>query len=480
VAGRYRVEREIGKGGMARVLLATHEELDLKVAIKVLHSDGSVHGVERLLREARAVARLRSDNVVRVLDTGEDPGCGRFIVMEYVEGRTLADVIAKESPLPLARAIDFARQICAGLSEAHANGIVHRDVKPLNVLVTRSKTGEEQLKVADFGIAKYVSAMPNNLTQSSDFLGSPKYISPEQLHEAQSVDARTDIWSFGVVLFELLTGQLPFDAYTAAGLLTAILTQEPILLRTLRADAPVELEAIVSRCLAKKPADRFASINQVDKALRAAPVPKTEPPRRNTSPATLDPSLDPTLEPHALAALDEARAPGRAEPGQQPASKGRTAGRIVAVGAGLVLAAGIAAAWPRSHVPPAAEAASLPAPSIATGRAPEGSPEGSAFAKTETPSGPSTAARVPAPSTSSAGRTTTATQETAQATNGDPSKTPRATRGPSPLSPTPPPNVTMAGTSPAPTMPPAQSASATAPVAQAPPSPAFVELGPRK
>ena len=248
---------------MARVLHAIHEELDLPVAVKVLKEGRtSAPDLERLRQEARAIARLRGPHVVRVLDSGDDPESGRFIVMELVDGRTLADVIAADGRLAPERAARLGAQIAEALAEAHASGIVHRDVKPANVLVTSSADGVEHAKVTDFGIAKTAWSESLALTESSAFLGSPKYMSPEQLVNPQTVDARTDVWSFGVVLFEMLTGRLPFEAYTPGALLAAILNEEPRSLRELCPDVPPALEEVVRACLVKDARERCPTIDE--------------------------------------------------------------------------------------------------------------------------------------------------------------------------------------------------------------------------
>ncbi|HVJ93161.1 MAG TPA: serine/threonine-protein kinase, partial [Labilithrix sp.] len=206
---------------MGSVYRAAHEELDLPVAIKLLKEGrDSTANVERLRREARALAKLRGRHVVHVFDTGEDPQAGRFIVMELVAGRSLADVLSVEGPLDPHRAIAIAMQICAALGEAHTAGIVHRDVKPANVLLIQDDDGTERVKVTDFGIAK-AAELPPDLTDSAALLGSPKYMSPEQIVAPHDVDARTDIWSLGAMMFEMLTGLLPFEAFTSGGLLSS-------------------------------------------------------------------------------------------------------------------------------------------------------------------------------------------------------------------------------------------------------------------
>ncbi len=247
---------------------ATHADLKRAVAIKVVRpGKETAHSVERMRREARAVAKLRGPHVVRLLDYGDDPALGRYIVMEYVEGSTLREQLER-GPFAPERAVSLAIQACEALGEAHSHGIVHRDIKPANLMLGRAADGREILKVADFGIAKAESHSVS-LTESATLLGSPKYMSPEQIREARNVDARSDLWSLGVVLYEMVSGRLPFEAFTASGLLARIAADPPAPLRERLPGVSRDLESVVMACLEKDPSRRIASAEALSERLRA-------------------------------------------------------------------------------------------------------------------------------------------------------------------------------------------------------------------
>jgi serine/threonine protein kinase len=268
--GRYRVERNLGHGGMAAVYRARDGELDRPVAIKVLaeHLGGNPAFRDRFLREARLAARLSHPNVVQVFDAGEEGG-RPFIVMEYVEGESLADALERERRLDPAHVVDLALQVCGGLEHAHAAGLVHRDIKPGNLLVR----ADGVVKVADFGIAR--AAETTKLTQIGSVLGTAAYLSPEQA-AGEEVTAATDIYSLGCVLYEALTGRTPYVFQNLAEL--AVKHEQPIApVRELAGDVPEALEAAVMRCLARNPAYRPASAAELARELAAAsPEPPTQ------------------------------------------------------------------------------------------------------------------------------------------------------------------------------------------------------------
>jgi serine/threonine-protein kinase len=251
LTGRYEIEGKIGEGGMATVFRGRDQVLGRTVAIKVLSPRyaGDPTFVERFRREAQAAARLNHPNVVNVFDTGSD-GNIHFIVMEYVQGRTLEDILRAEGRLQPERAVEIAENVAAALSFAHREGLVHRDIKPANVMIT--PTGE--VKVMDFGIARASST--ETLTQTATVLGTASYLSPEQA-QGEPVDGRSDIYSLGVVLYEMLTGQVPFTGDTAVAVAYKHVREDPTLPTRIEPRIPQALEAVVMKALAKNPANRY-------------------------------------------------------------------------------------------------------------------------------------------------------------------------------------------------------------------------------
>jgi serine/threonine-protein kinase len=257
LGGRYRVEARIGSGGMADVFRGFDSVLHRTVAIKMLNarfaSDGSF--VDRFRREAQAAARLNHPNIVGVFDHGADDGT-QYIVMEFIEGRTLADALeAGRRPTPM-QAAEVAQHICEALEAAHAQGVIHRDIKPANVMVTRDGT----VKVMDFGIARLVSG-PETAPQTSAVLGTAAYLSPEQA-QGQRVDTRTDIYSLGTVLYEMLTGRPPFGGESPVAIAYKQVNEPPVPPSQLSPDVPQGLDAVVMRALAKNPANRYQSARE--------------------------------------------------------------------------------------------------------------------------------------------------------------------------------------------------------------------------
>jgi serine/threonine-protein kinase len=256
IGGRFRVDRLIGSGGMGLVVAATHLELGHRVAIKFLRDDVAANPtvVERFLREARAVVHLRTEHVCRVSDVGRTDAGAPYMVMEMLEGSDLGKVVARQ-PLPLTIAVEYVLQASVAVAEAHAGGIVHRDLKPANLFLSRRPGGGPLVKVLDFGIAKAVTEAGAQLTRSHSMLGSPAYISPEQLQSARDVDPRTDIWALGATLYQLLTARLPFHRPTAAGMAVRIMMEPPDPI-----DTDPALRAVVLRCLEKQPAQRYPDV----------------------------------------------------------------------------------------------------------------------------------------------------------------------------------------------------------------------------
>ncbi|HXF71003.1 MAG TPA: Stk1 family PASTA domain-containing Ser/Thr kinase [Actinomycetota bacterium] len=258
LAGRYRLEGPIGSGGMAQVHRGTDTVLGRPVAIKILSPRyaGDAEFVARFRREAQAAARLNHPNVVGVYDTGSDDGT-HYIVMEYVEGRTLADFLARDGRLPAERAVELAEAVCRALAVAHAQGVIHRDVKPGNIMVTR----DGRVKVMDFGIARLADGA-DTVAQTAAVLGTASYLSPEQAR-GEPVDARSDLYSLGVVLYEMLTGRPPFTGDSPVAVAFKHVNEAPTPPSKLAPDVPPDLEAVVMRCLAKNPANRYASAEEL-------------------------------------------------------------------------------------------------------------------------------------------------------------------------------------------------------------------------
>ncbi|MCC6553398.1 MAG: serine/threonine protein kinase [Polyangiaceae bacterium] len=274
LAGKYRVDRVLGEGGMGVVVAATHTHLGQRVALKFLLPELANRPdiIARFDREARAAVKIQSEPVARVLDTGILESGAPYMVMEYLEGSDLAQLLRQRGQLDGQEAIEYILQACEALAEAHVAGIVHRDLKPANLFLTRRADGSPCVKVLDFGISKATllgDGGPGGapLTQTSAMMGSPKYMSPEQLKSSRDVDARTDIWALGVVLYELLTGGTAFTAPTMPELCISILQAAPAPLRQRRPDAPPGVEAIILRCLEKDPSRRYATVAELAVAL---------------------------------------------------------------------------------------------------------------------------------------------------------------------------------------------------------------------
>ena len=269
IAGKYVIERTLGEGGMGVVVQARHQQLDQKVALKFMHASSELppDAVTRFTREARAVAKLRGENVARVLDVDTLPDGTPYIVMEYLEGRDLSDHL-DETVVSPAEAVDYVLQACVGLAEAHAQGIVHRDLKPANLFLTSAPDGAPLVKILDFGISKLRSEEDpaTSTTRTGTVMGSPLYMPPEQARSAKDVDARADIWSLGAVLYKLLTRKPPFVADNVADLFADIL-YKPHVPASTHANVPTGLDAVLDRCLAKQPADRFANLAELAVAL---------------------------------------------------------------------------------------------------------------------------------------------------------------------------------------------------------------------
>lgn len=270
LAGKYRIDRVLGQGGMGVVVAATHLELEDKVAVKFLLPQAlkNEEAVARFVREARAAVRIKNEHVARIIDVGRLESNAPFMVMEYLEGVDLGKLRSRGS-IRIEDAADYVIQACDAMADAHSIGIIHRDLKPANLFLTQRSDGSSIVKVLDFGISKVVdpNAMDASLTRTSMTMGSPRYMSPEQLRSAKEVDTRTDVWALGVILYELLSGKTPFGGNNYPELCASILGQSPSSIRELRPDVQPELDAIVFRCLEKSPSGRYGSVAELARAL---------------------------------------------------------------------------------------------------------------------------------------------------------------------------------------------------------------------
>lgn len=281
LAGRYRVERVLGVGGMGVVVAARHVQLDDLVAIKFLLPQAlqSAEVVARFAREARAAVKIKNEHVARVLDVGTLETGAPYMIMEYLSGCDLGELIHTQGQIPILEAADYVLQACEAIAEAHSLGIVHRDLKPANLFLVTRPDGGYMVKVLDFGISKSIamrgSGPSGSMTQTSSVLGSPLYMSPEQMASARDVDVRADIWALGVILHEILTGHAPFEADTMPQLCMKIVQEPPPPLRSVIPDAPIRLEEIIQKCLEKDRNRRFGNIAEFALALSEFAPPRS-------------------------------------------------------------------------------------------------------------------------------------------------------------------------------------------------------------
>ncbi len=271
--GKYRVERVLGRGGMGVVLAAVHLQLGQRVALKLLLPEvcANQDAVDRFLREARAAVRIQSEHVARVTDVGTLGSGEPYMVMEYLDGSDLGQVVRARGTLPIAEGVDYVLQACVAVAEAHAIGIVHRDLKPANLFLTRRSDRSPLVKVLDFGISKALQggllAESASATASAVIMGSPQYMSPEQTISSKDVDVRSDVWSLGMILHEMLTGSPMFYAESVTAVLIMISTSPAVPLRSLRADAPPDLEQVLLKCLEKDRRRRYQDVAAFARAL---------------------------------------------------------------------------------------------------------------------------------------------------------------------------------------------------------------------
>jgi serine/threonine-protein kinase len=328
----YAIERELGRGGMATVFLARDLKHDRPVALKVLHPELAASlGADRFLREIRLAARLQHPHILTVLDSGqvEVPGSPPLLwfTMPFVRGESLRDRLRRETQLPVEDAVRIAREAADALAFAHAEGVVHRDIKPENILLS----GTHAL-VADFGIARALGpGGDDKLTETGLTVGTPAYMSPEQASGARELDARTDIYSLGVVLYEMLAGETPFAAPTTQAMIARRFLETPRPIRELRDSVPEPVERALQRALARTPADRFGSASELAGALAASPMPGS------TTPVP------------AMAPGGPARSAGAEPTASRPAARAHQYRSVVILGIGFVLGLGVLFGWLRRH-----------------------------------------------------------------------------------------------------------------------------------
>ena len=369
LAGKYRVERELGRGGMGVVVAAHHIQLEEKVAIKFLLPEALVDAevVGRFLREARAAVRIKSEHVARVSDVGNMEGGQPYMVMEYLEGMDLAAWLQRYGALPIEQAVEFVLQASEAIAEAHALGIVHRDLKLANLFVVRRADGLWSVKVLDFGISKVTapgaSGSDANLTRTAAVMGSPLYMPPEQLLASKTVDARADIWALGVILYELIAGQPPFSGDTLTEVCSKIALQAPRAIRDFHPGVPPALEAIILRCLEKDRERRYPNMAELAHALVAF------------GPARAQSSVDRVTRTIETAGLSE-RAPPRSE--RNDSTPVRKGGRsALALGALLVVVlVGLAVGIKHAFSSPArSDATGAPVVGVGAGSVARSAPE---------------------------------------------------------------------------------------------------------
>jgi serine/threonine-protein kinase len=286
LAHKYRIERLLGKGGMGYVFLALHEQLGRRVAVKFMTPQlcRNRDAVQRFLREARSASRITGEHVARVIDVSTDDDGTPYMVMEYLSGRDLAVELENRRLLPITEAVDYVLQACEALAEAHGHGIVHRDLKPSNLFLTQRADGSPLIKVLDFGISKAIADsehadadVTEPLTESQHMLGSPHYMSPEQVRTPRMIDARSDIWALGVILYELISGQRPFRGETAMAILASVVSDPAPRLASVIRESPRDLGDAIQRCLSKDADGRFASVAELAQALSPFASPESRP-----------------------------------------------------------------------------------------------------------------------------------------------------------------------------------------------------------
>jgi serine/threonine-protein kinase len=346
LAGKYRIERALGQGGMGVVMAARHIELGELFAVKFLLTDTTTNteAMERFLREARASARLKGPHIAKVHDVGRLETGAPYMIMEHLEGADLKTLLLERGPLPTGEAAAYVLQACEAMIEAHAAGIVHRDIKPANLFLTGRPGSKQWIKVLDFGISKPTTPEGADITKTGATLGSPAYMSPEQMLRTRTVDERSDIWALGVVLYELVTGVSPFYGDAITEVVARVLSEEPEPPSALCSDLPEWVDDIVLRCLKKRPEERFQTAAELADALQPFVAPMSgrlsEIPSRPTI-TSVRPSNTRVSSPGVTATGSNWDRPASGPPSRLPSKTSVLA--FVAIGAGAIVIGG--AAW---------------------------------------------------------------------------------------------------------------------------------------
>jgi len=379
LAGKYRLVRRLGEGGMGVVFEALHTRIQQRVAIKMLLPEvlDVPDVVSRFEREARAAGQLRSENTARVLDVDVSEAGLPYMVMEFLDGSDLAMVLEQQGALPIADAVDYVLQTCHAMTEAHAAGIVHRDLKPSNLFVCEP---DHKLKVLDFGISKLENDAEARVTATQAVVGTPLYMSPEQVRSAKHVDSRTDIWSLGIILYELIAGRTPFEG-SATAAAAAICMDEPPPLSTFRQGVPAELETAIRAALQKDPKLRYPDVRSLALAIApfgsgrvpppGNPATRTQPRLPSSSHSSLQALGQDRTVPHSQASPPRASSPhaSATAPGwtrRTSTQKSRSALVVLVLG-GLAVAGAAAVMVPRllAHPTPASPASDPATPPAA-------------------------------------------------------------------------------------------------------------------
>lgn len=406
IAGKYVVERVLGAGGMGIVYAARHVDLHELFAIKLMRpseDEGEAASVERFLREARAAARLKSEHVARVHDVGKLDDGTPYMVMEHLEGIDLRKLFkSRRAALPIAELIDYVIQACEAIAEAHAAGIIHRDLKPANLFLTRRPNGTPCIKVLDFGISKTVGPGKGlDVTNTTDMVGSPFYMAPEQMRSGRSADPRSDIWSLGVVLYELAGGALPFQGDSITEVCARVLQERPMPLASRVTSVPAGFEQIVNKCLEKEPENRFQSVGELSHALRVL--------QAGEAPAVVPSLPPPSLSggaPDSRQALASSAAWGQTGTGSAPASGSKVKWGIAVLVCAVAGALGAAAFGALRGGSEPAQAVSPAAPDVSVTGSVQPAPPLSATAIASGTSVPATASASAEPALSASANAT--------------------------------------------------------------------------